>query len=109
MQLGSFSFSYSLYLASCTPAKVTPVMAATSALSLAPYGFSFHPRPRKRSVSCSVISSKTIGTNMIFVSSIILYLEDGFPKYMYTDNFFLHLLYDWFVLFFLTIFVLFGC
>ncbi|XP_044486736.1 ribonuclease J isoform X2 [Mangifera indica] len=63
MQLGSFSFSYSLYLASCTPAKVTPVMAATSALSLAPYGFSFHPRPRKRSVSCSVISSKTIGTH----------------------------------------------
>ncbi|XP_031258681.1 ribonuclease J-like [Pistacia vera] len=61
--LGSFSFSYSLYLASCTPAKVQPVMAATSALSLTPYTFSCNPRHRKRSIFCSIGSPNTIGTH----------------------------------------------
>ncbi|KAJ0049023.1 hypothetical protein Pint_15695 [Pistacia integerrima] len=61
--LGSFSFSYSLYLASCTPAKVPPVMAATSALSLTPYTFSCNPRHRKRSIFCSIGSPNTIGTH----------------------------------------------
>lgn len=38
-------------------------MAAFSALSLCPYGFTCRPSPRKRSILCSVSSSTTLGTH----------------------------------------------
>ncbi|KAL5748312.1 hypothetical protein ACOSP7_025342 [Xanthoceras sorbifolium] len=65
MQLGFLgSFSYSLYLASCTPNKLLlpTKMAAFTALSPSPYIFSCKPTRRKHYISCSTASPTVIGT-----------------------------------------------
>ncbi|KAH9776736.1 Ribonuclease J [Citrus sinensis] len=63
--LGSYSFSYSVYLASSSSStliKVSANMAALSALSLSPYNFLCKPIPRiRRSISCSIDTPTTLG------------------------------------------------
>lgn len=63
--LGSYSFSYSVYLASSSSStlnKVSANMAALSALSLSPYNFLCKPIPRiRRSISCSIDTATTLG------------------------------------------------
>lgn len=63
--LGSYSFSYSVYLASSSSStlnKVSANMAALSALSLSPYNFLCKPIARiRRSISCSIDTPTTLG------------------------------------------------